>query len=598
MTCLLLAFVTRKGIIDDYLHDSYIHGGPGMTRRLLLLAGTFLLAGCATFSTSSQPAPQTLRGEGAAITLYAQARLAWNEGDDERVLQLTKQGLSADPNSVHLLELQAEALLKQSRPDEAMLVIDKAIAVAPDFRPPYVLGGSVMTSLGKTKEAIVYLRHATRLDPTNEEGVLHLVTSLLQLFEYEEAVTSLKQLIINKPDSFLGNYYLGKVYSQMKLYKESIGYYQRALELKPDFAQAAIDMAISLEASGQIERAITAYKSVLNETDNRTPVIKHLVQLFIQKRKYEEALVYLKKLADMGLANAESNRKTGLIYMELQRFDEAITVFNTMLKNDPEAHQIRLYLGSAYEEKGEITKALEVFLAIPKDDVVYSDTVTHIASLYQSQRKYDLALQILEEAIGNYPSRSDLFLAKSSVLEAMRKPNDALKVLLQVEQRFSADARFQFRLGALYERLGKPLLAIQRMKRVVEINPRDAQAHNFIGYTYAEMGDPAHLSLALTHIKRALELKPNDGYFIDSLGWVYYQMKRYDEAVKHLEKASSLIKDDATILEHLADAYLARKDHKAAMKTYRKVRTLEPKNKRIEDKIKQLQPLCDAEAIK
>lgn len=180
----------------------------------------------------------------------------------------------------------------------------------------------------------------------------------------------------------------------------------------------------------------------------------------------------------------------------------------------------------------------------------------------------------------------------------MRKPNDALKVLLQVEQRFSADARFQFRLGALYERLGKPLLAIQRMKRVVEINPRDAQAHNFIGYTYAEMGDPAHLSLALTHIKRALELKPNDGYFIDSLGWVYYQMKRYDEAVKHLEKASSLIKDDATILEHLADAYLARKDHKAAMKTYRKVRTLEPKNKRIEDKIKQLQPLCDAEAIK
>ena len=568
-----------------------------MIRWLSLLVGILFLSGCSTLNApSSSPLSTAESSSSLAISLYAQARLAWNDGDAEKTLALSRQALAVDPKSVHSLELQAEALLKQGQVAEALHAINRSIEIAPDFRPPYLLGGSVMLSLGKTKEAVGYLRQAVRLDPANEEGVLQLVTSLLQLFEYEEAVSSLKQLIAQRPESALGNYYLGKVYSQMKLFKESIGYYQRALEIKPDFIQAAIDMAISLEVSGDIDRAITTYKSVLNETDNRTPIINHLIQLYIQNRRYDEALVYLKKLSEMGLATAESNRKIGLIYLELERYDEAITVFNQMLAQDPDAHQIRLYLGSAYEEKGDITKALEVFSVIPRESSVYSDTVTHLALLYQGQGKHQLALTLLDQAIIEFPSRVDLYLVKSSVLESLKKNHEALKVLLREEERFSRDPKYQFRLGVLYERIGKRSQSIQRMKKVVEINPRDAQAHNFIGYTYAEMG--TNLSEALFHVKKALELRPDDGYFIDSLGWVLYQMKRYDESVKQLEKASTLVKNDTTILEHLGDAHLARKDYKAAMRLYRKVRSLDPKNREIEEKIKQLQPRCDAEVVK
>ena len=555
-----------------------------MLRMLLLLLITVVVSACAgpgavrDQSLTAPPASKT------ALSLYAHSRLALLEGDTARALALLHEAQTADPLSGYLLVAEAELRLKINQIAEAQTAIDKAIKVEPDNFEAHLLGGTIMATLGRDREAVVYLRNAVRLGPSKEDAVLQLTSSLLKLFEYEESVNALKELTRLDPDSAAGFYYLGKTYSQMKLYREAVGYYQRAMELRPDFYQAAIDQAVSLEAVGDYDRAIAAYQVLIDATENRAPLINHLVQLLIQQRRYEDALVYLNKLASMGLGSSEVRRKIGLLYLELDRHDEAIKLFREMLVDEPESHQIRFYLGSAYEEKGELELAKAEFSRIPADAAVYAEALGHLAFILKEQERDDEAIQLLQKGIAADPDRMELYLSLATLYDAIDKDQEGLKLLLGVESRFTQESRFQFRLGVLFDKLGNKPDSINRMKRVIELNPRDAQALNYLGYTYAEMG--INLEEALGYIKRALEIRPDDGFFLDSLGWVYYQLKRYDDAVKQLEKAVRLVPDDPTVLEHLGDAYLARKETKKAIKLYKQALQLDPKKQELSEKIK------------
>jgi len=448
------------------------------------------------------------------------------------------------------------------------------------------MAGSVMAATGKDSEAVGYLRKAVELDPAKEDAYLQLAVSLTRLFEYEEAVSTLKALIKVNNESVLGYYYLGKTYGQMKLYREAVGYFSKTLELRPDFDQAAIDMAAAYEALGDNAKAIETYKGLIGEEDSKLAVLQRLIQILIQQRRYSDALEYLQLAADSGYGGQETMRKIGLVHMELDQFDEAVKVFSAMLEKDPAAHQVRLYLGMAFEEKGELDSASTEFSKIPRDSDAYIDAIGHIAFILKEKGKPEAAVEALKTAIADNPKQLELYLNLSSLYEALEKPDDALALLLDSEKRFDGEPRLQFRIGVLYDVLGKRAESIERMKKVIAVNPRDAQALNFIGYSYAEMG--INLEEALTYLKRAVEIRPNDGFILDSLGWLYFKLKKYDEAVRYLEEAVSLVPEDSTIAEHLGDVYLARRETKKALAIYRKALAIEPERKELAEKIRRI----------
>jgi len=560
---------------------------PVISILLLLVA---VLSSCATVPEASPEVSLTSTsshdGKTRAMYLYSRVRLAELEGDYPAALNILRDALALDPSSAFLHSAMAEIKLKIGQAPEAMEYISKAIKLDPAYRPPYLMAGSVMAAAGKNSEAVVYLRKAVQLDPAKEDAYLQLAISLTHLFEYEEAVNTLKSLIKVNEDSVLGYYYLGKTYGQMKLYRDAVGYFTKTLELRPDFNQAAIDIAAAYEAMGDYSKAIETYKGLVDGDDDVAAVLQRLIQLLIQQRRFTEALEYLDHAVDSGYGGQETMRKIGLIHMELEQFDEAIKVFNAMLEKDPTAYLIRLYLGMAFEEKGELETAYTEFMKIPRDSSPYIDAIGHIAFILKAQGKPDQAIEALKTAIADNPRQLELYMNLSSLYEALDKSDDGLALLFEAEKRFQADPRLQFRIGVLYDKLGKRSESIERMKKVISLNPKDAQALNFLGYTYAEMG--INLDEALAYLKKAVEIRPSDGFILDSLGWIYFKMKRYDEAARYLEEAVTLVGEDSTIVEHLGDAYAARKEYKKALKTYKKALAIDPERKELLDKIRRI----------
>jgi len=370
----------------------------------------------------------------------------------------------------------------------------------------------------------------------------------------------------------------------MKLPNDALGYYNRVLKMKPDFEPVYLDIGLSLESQGRFSEAILSFESLLRINPHNFSVMQHLVQLYIQEKRLNDALKTLNILISRGVGGLDTRRKAGLVYLELEQYDNAIREFEFILAQEPKASQVIFYLGSALEEKGETALAIEEFRKIPPTAFNYTDALGHIAYLYLEAGEGDKGVALLKDAIVADKTRFDLYLHLAGVYEGQKRFREALDTLLAAEGDFPPDSKIHFRIGILHDKLGERDKLIVRMKKALALAPEDPQALNYLGYTYVEMG--TNLDEALLLLQKAVSIRPNDGFILDSLGWAYFKLKRYRDAVSELERATEIVNDDPTIKFHLAEAYLAIHDYSKAIKIYRQILDLEPDRSDIVEKIK------------
>jgi tetratricopeptide (TPR) repeat protein len=524
--------------------------------------------------------------ESRSMYLFSLARLHALDGDYEGAITLLQASIEADSQSAFLHTSVAELYLKMNRPQEAINACRTAISINPKHAEAHLLLANILSSLKQERGAIDHYKKVIELTPEKEDAYLQLAIAYLRIFEYEEAVKTLKSLVAIAPESSLAYYYLGKAYDQMKLPKEALSYYRKVIELKPDFEPVFVDIGLALESQGEKSEAIKSFETLLQLNPHNFSVMQHLVQLYIQENRLENALDILKALISRDIGGLDTHRKAGLVYLELERYDEAILEFEHILAQEPLANQVRFYLASAYEEKGEPLQAIEEFSKIPPTAYNYTEALGHIAYLYLDNGQGEKAVELLKVAIANDPSKFEYYLHLAGIYEGLQRYSAALDVLLNVESRYASEPRLHFRLAILYDKVGDKTQVINRMRRVLALTPSDPQALNYLGYTYVEMG--SNLDEALKMLKEAVSLRPNDGFILDSLGWAYYKLKKYSDAVTYLERAVQIVDDDPAMLDHLADAYLAMRDYANALSTYRKLQQLEPNRKDLAEKIKKV----------
>ena len=554
------------------------------TKCVALLLLLSILSACASERAAAvaPPVPPTATSTQArTLYFFALARLRAGEGDPEGALTMLRSAMAADPASPFLHTAAAQIYLLQNRGADALAECEAAIKIDPDFLQAQLLAGNILVSLQREKEAIPYFKKVMALDPSKEEVYLHVAIFYLKSFDYEQAVNTLKALVKAVPDSSLGYYYLAKTYDQMKLPREALAFYKKAVELKPDFEQALVEMAISQETQGLVGDAIETYKSLLEVNPSNVNVVQHLAQLYIQQRRLDDALVLLQQ---EGGDSLENSRKIGLLLLELERYDEAVTTFQAILKAEPGAQQVRFYLGTAYEEMEDSDQAIAEFSQIPQDSTYYLDALGHLAYLYKEKGEAEKGVTLLRGEIKRDPARVEPYLALAGLYESMDRFQDGIDVLKSMSDTLQADPRVDFRLGILYDKIGQKELSVAMMKRVLVATPNDAQALNYLGYTYAEMG--VNLEEALVYLKKAVSLRPDDGFILDSLGWTFFKLKRYDDAIYQLQRAVDLSDNDTTVLGHLADTYYAARHFKKALALYKKLQKLEPERSDLAEKIR------------
>ena len=317
----------------------------------------------------------------------------------------------------------------------------------------------------------------------------------------------------------------------------------------------------------------------------------------------------------------------GRSYYEDGRFDEAITVWSTITRDDsPKVYALtQLILGTVYADLGKLEQAIEAWSSISHDDdpKTYAQAQLILGTAYAESGKPDQAITAWskirrekeidpktyaqaqlglgtayaesgkpDQAIKTWSSIShdddpktyaDAQLNLGNTYDDLGKLDEAIKTWSSISHDDDPEtyARAQLNLGLAYknqDELDEAITAWSKIRREKEIDPQTyAQAQLGLGAAYAESGKPDQAITVLSKIRREKEIDPQtyaDAQLI--LGAAYAESGKPDQAIKTWSNINREEADPETYVEAqlgFGEVYsLDKEKEEQAPKAYNNVR--------------------------
>jgi tetratricopeptide (TPR) repeat protein len=151
--------------------------------------------------------------------------------------------------------------------------------------------------------------------------------------DYKGAVQKLRNAY--RTDSYEVNLRLGWLTYQSGQLDESVGYYNRAISLKPYALEPKFGLALPLSAQGKWDDIIELYNKIL-ETDPQNTIANYRMGLIYYNRgEYERAHPYIEKVVNLYPFDYDSLLLFGWNNLKLQKIREAKILFQKVLMYNP-----------------------------------------------------------------------------------------------------------------------------------------------------------------------------------------------------------------------------------------------------------------------
>jgi tetratricopeptide (TPR) repeat protein len=226
-----------------------------------------------------------------ADDIVRRATAAFNSGRPEQARELCEQGLARAPGDPILNHLLAAVLFSQGKIQPARSHVETSLAQRPDNAAALLLAariaraakdfGGALTNLDRliamAPQREIFIEKARTLDQAglrpqareawqaildvvshNTEAAARLGRLAWEEGDHAAAVTLLERAAARDAPASVW-FDLGLARQDLRDYHGAATAYRRALELKPDFAEAALNLGVVLQESGDLDSAMRAY---------------------------------------------------------------------------------------------------------------------------------------------------------------------------------------------------------------------------------------------------------------------------------------------------------------------------------------------------
>jgi tetratricopeptide (TPR) repeat protein len=228
------------------------------------------------------------------------------------------------PEALHLLGLIARQTGQQ---DAAIGLINRAIALRPEFAQAHYNLGNILAESGKHEQSIASHRRAVELKP-----------------DFAEAYCSMGNALCN----------LGRL-------DEAIAMHQRAIELNPQFPVAHNDLGNVLVEKGLFDQAVASFQMALRLDPKSAASHYNLGNVLLLKGQPAHAAAFYNVAIQLDPMNAEFHHNLGIALRGLSRFDESLASYQRAIALKPNDPVMRWHLAMALLMAGDFEKGWEEF---------------------------------------------------------------------------------------------------------------------------------------------------------------------------------------------------------------------------------------------
>lgn len=565
----------------------------------------------------------------------ALAELHFKAQELDKAQDALDEGLKRAPNDVGMMLLKARVLRQRGRMDEAMNLLNQAMALQPhrqrvleELSELHIQRLRQITTDKDLDREVgdlikVYEHMLEGREGMERVGPLLVLSSLyLRTDNPGRAVTMAEESVAINPREIRCYLALGSAQEALKKPVDAIRSYKQALLLDPS----------NQEVRGKIEKLIEATAGTqgkgkfYGELAKDFPGDRQLQLLYanslFREKQWAAAEKELRQILKQWPDEAKARVMLVHVLVGLKRTDEAIAEGKAVTQSNRElAPLVTLTLAEGLVARGDRPEALRLLTEANQANRRDENVAMALASLLIDMKKPEEAIRVLQDFLAQRP---DFFMASVMLVQAyadqnhydkaqgvltqlpegVKKQNGedvlhiqadlyrrqknwtkALEILGALAKDHPDSADYTLEIGTVYQELGRNGEAEQAYLRAIKLGAGDAETYNTLGYFYADTNQK--LDEALKLINKALALKPNAGHILDSLGWVYYQRGDYATAVEKLSAAIKLMESgpDPVVYEHLGDAYAKLGKLGEARQAWNKALSLAPDAARVREKL-------------
>jgi predicted O-linked N-acetylglucosamine transferase (SPINDLY family) len=206
-----------------------------------------------------------------------------------------------DALDVLALNLLAVSLMQQSRHDEALAALSRALEREPSSAGTLLNLGSALMHLGRHEEAVAHLERAAGVDP--------------------------------RPPQVHNN--LGHAYRELGRFDEALESFRKVVERDPANVDALAHIGIIHRAQGRLDEAIATLRAVVAVESAHWPALVQLGAACQERGLLDEALAHFERAVTLDPASGEAQHNLGIVLQGLARHDEAIAAFERALALAP-----------------------------------------------------------------------------------------------------------------------------------------------------------------------------------------------------------------------------------------------------------------------
>ena len=206
-------------------------------------------------------------------------------------------------------------------------------------------------------------------------------------------------------------------------------------------------------------------------------------------------------------SNWEAHRQLGSIYLQQEKFDEAIDQFQNVVKWNP---------------------------ALPSP-------LENLGWIHQQRKEWLDAVNYYEQCLDLNPGSEFAMRNLLLLLQTQKKLPQARLYLERYTRRCPTDVRMLNQLGLMLAKNGEFRKALTEFKQAENNAPDDPATQTNLGLTLSEL---KRFKEARVHLEKAVELQPQDLHAHVNLGLLYVKLELKDEARKQFLEALEIDPDD------------------------------------------------------
>jgi len=444
--------------------------------------------------------------------------------DLTRALAEFSRGLSLDSNDLNIKNRVVDVYIESANVGAASALNNEVLKQQPKNVGAGINRGRILLAQGKVDDAITAMRSLVSDAPDSSEAKSMLGDAYLQKGEIEQGKAALQEALRLEPNSNQIRFRLAQVNLNQGNLDLARQYATANLQSNPALTPDHVLLGRIFMRQGDPRKARAEFSIGDRLQPNNTEIVLLLASTYAAEKNFAEAERQYQRAVQ--LSNQDPVVLGNYVDFLVKRGDspKAVRLVEERLKVNPNDAKLHTMLGTLYLASKQYAPAITELQRSITLDPKFVNPYLQLGRAYQEQGQVDGAIQQFERAVAIQPKFPPLLTL----------------------------------LGNLYLEKKNYARARQYYEQALAVDPNFAIAAGNLAWLATQ--DGGNLDVALSLAQKARQLMPDLDSLADTLGWVQYKKGNYSNSIPLFEQCIQQSPDSAMYHFHLGMALVATGD--------------------------------------